>query len=89
VIKYDCRQEAISVNGGTPDVADIELEERVTKIEREIAILKTRVTQDSAVPLPWWEQVAGTFKDDAAHDEAMRLGRAYRREAQQETPEEK
>jgi len=72
----------------TSDVADIELEDRMTNIEREIAILKTRVTQNSAASLPWWEQVAGTFKDDAAHVEAMRLGRAYRL-AQKETPEEK
>lgn len=70
------------------NVADIELEDRVTNIEREIAILKTRVTQTPPAPRAWWEQVAGTFKDDAAHDEAMQLGRDYRL-AQKETLEEK
>ena len=28
--------------------------------------------------LPWWKQIIGTFADDPAHEEAMRLGREYR-----------
>lgn len=28
--------------------------------------------------IPWWEQIAGTFADSSAYDEAMRLGREYR-----------
>lgn len=27
---------------------------------------------------PWWQRIRGTFKDDPAYDEAMRLGREWR-----------
>ena len=51
----------------------IELETRVKKLENEVDLLKNRVEQTA-----WWEKIAGTFADDEAHEEAMRLGREYR-----------
>ena len=54
-----------------------ELEMRVTCLEKEIVLLKDRVEQNAA-PVPWWEKIAGTFANNDAHEEAMRLGREYR-----------
>ncbi len=42
-------------------------------MEAEIAWLKEQLQQLS--DQPWWEQVVGTFVNDATYDEAMRLGR--------------
>ncbi len=53
-----------------------ELEERVAYLEAEVARLKNKVEGDSS--RPWWEKITGTFADDPAYDEAMRLGREYR-----------
>ena len=54
-----------------------ELETRIKNLEHEMALLKMRVEQN-APQAAWWDKIAGTFKDDAAHEEAMRLGREYR-----------
>jgi hypothetical protein len=53
------------------------LEERVAHLETEVARLKNKVEKDLSSK-PWWEQIAGTFADNSAYDEAMRLGREYR-----------
>lgn len=53
-----------------------QLEERVAHLETEVARLKHKIEND--IPKPWWEQIAGTFADNSAYDEAMRLGREYR-----------
>jgi hypothetical protein len=42
-----------------------------------VAQLKNKV-EDEASSQPWWEQIAGTFADNWAYDEAMWLGREYR-----------
>jgi hypothetical protein len=54
-----------------------QLEERVAHLEAEVARLKNKVENNSS-SRPWWEQIAGTFADNSAYDEAMRLGREYR-----------
>ena len=54
-----------------------QLEERITEVERELAILKTRL-EGTNPSIPWWEQIAGTFHEDAIYEEAMSLGRQYR-----------
>lgn len=51
-----------------------QLEERLAHLEAEVARLKRKVEN----PSPWWEQIAGTFADNPAYDEAMHLGREYR-----------
>jgi hypothetical protein len=52
------------------------LQHRVQVIEQELAHLKRQmgVTDQR----PWWEQIWGTFANDPAFEEAMRLGREYR-----------
>ncbi len=54
-----------------------QLEERVAHLEAEVALLKHKVEKDAS-PRPWWEQIAGTFANNSAYDEAMRFGREYR-----------
>jgi outer membrane protein assembly factor BamD (BamD/ComL family) len=54
-----------------------QLEERVAHLEAEVAMLKNKVENDLAAK-PWWEEIAGTFSDNSAYDEAMQLGREYR-----------
>jgi hypothetical protein len=55
-----------------------QLEERLTLLEAEVARLKRKVESDSA-SIPWWEKIAGTFADNSSYDEAMQLGRKYRK----------
>ena len=59
-------------------MALLPLEERVALLESEVTQLKRVLNQGAAVRPPWWEQIAGTFANDPAFDEAMRLGREYR-----------
>ena len=40
--------------------------------------LKQERSEDAESSQPWWKPIRGTFKDDAAYAEAMRLGREYR-----------
>jgi hypothetical protein len=54
-----------------------QLEARVAYLEAEVARLKSKV-ENSTSPRPWWDQIVGTFADNSAYDEAMRLGREYR-----------
>lgn len=56
----------------------LQLEERVTVLEEEIARLKCLMPEFTPSVQPWWEQIAGGFADDPAFDEAMRVGREYR-----------
>ena len=65
-------------------MAQIELEERLTRLEAEVERLKSDRT-DVPARKPWWEQIRGTFKNDPAYVEAMRLGREWR---QSETPDD-
>lgn len=46
-------------------------------LETENTQLKNKIEVDRS-PKPWWEQIAGTFADNPAYNEAMRLGREYR-----------
>jgi hypothetical protein len=54
-----------------------QLEEQVTLLEAEVARLKRKV--ESASSTPWWAKIAGTFADNSSYDEAMQLGREYRK----------
>jgi hypothetical protein len=55
-----------------------ELETRVAILEAEVERLRAKVEPGGTLPTPWWQQIAGTFADDAAYEQAMKLGRAYR-----------
>ena len=59
-------------------MATVPLKERVEILEREVARLKSRLENTAPAGRPWWEQIAGTFADDPAFEEAVRLGREYR-----------
>lgn len=55
------------------------IEQRLTAVEQELARIKQQLQGETpSAPLPWWEQIFGTFADSEAHEEATRLGREYR-----------
>jgi hypothetical protein len=54
-----------------------QLEERLTLLEAEVDRLKRKI-EPNPTALPWWEKIAGTFAENSAYDEAMKLGREYR-----------
>lgn len=65
-------------------MTNIEIEKRLEILEAEIAVLKSKVeNKDATKATLWWKERIGTFADDPAHEEAMRLGREYR-EAQRD-----
>jgi hypothetical protein len=70
--------EAHTVKRRISIMAPIELETRLTVLEREVARLRSRVEGTGRPGAPWWEQIADTFADDPAHEKAMKLGRDYR-----------
>jgi hypothetical protein len=59
-------------------VASLTLKDRVAALETEVARLKAKLDEQEKGRLPWWEQIAGTFANDPAYEEAMRLGREWR-----------
>jgi hypothetical protein len=60
-------------------MTNTELENRLTAVETELALLKNKVEQKNGTSeMPWWKQHIGIFADDPMHEEAMRLGREYR-----------
>jgi hypothetical protein len=60
-----------------------QLEERLATLEQEMAQLKhVLADQGEKQPQPWWEKIAGSFADDPDFDEAERLGREWRKSAQ-------
>ncbi|MBX3296713.1 MAG: hypothetical protein KF762_13495 [Acidobacteria bacterium] len=59
-------------------MAQKNVDERMSSLEKELESLKEKVERLERKDLPWWKQMIGTFADDPAHVEAMRLGREYR-----------
>jgi hypothetical protein len=55
-----------------------EIERRLVELESEVARLKEVSGKSETGPSRWWEQIAGSFAGDPAHEDAMRLGRKYR-----------
>jgi uncharacterized small protein (DUF1192 family) len=41
-----------------------ELENRLSILEAEFALLKSKVEKKEETKEPWWEEIAGTFADD-------------------------
>ena len=56
-----------------------EIERRLLRLENEMSELKSRLAKESRTSGRWWEEIAGSFANDPAHAEAMRLGREYRK----------
>ena len=70
-------------------MATLSLEERLEALETQVKRLeKQYLFPASQSGLPWWEQIRGTFQDDPAYDEAMRLGREYRESLRPKADEE-
>jgi hypothetical protein len=60
-------------------MTNTELENRLSAVETELALLKSKVEQKNGTSeTAWWKKRMGVFADDPAHEEAMRLGREYR-----------
>lgn len=55
-----------------------QIEQRVAALEAEVNLLKQKLEAVTKPATPWWQQIVGTFADDPAFEEAMRLGREYR-----------
>jgi len=67
-----------------------EIEKRLAAIEREVAHLKQgHVAAAITHPVQVLEQIHGTFEDDAAFREAMRLGRRWRKGLRAKNPKAK
>ena len=55
------------------------LEVRLTTLEKEMALVKEQLAAvKPEEPVPWWDQVYGSFADSEGFEEAVRLGREYR-----------
>ena len=59
-------------------MAFADLEERLSRLETEVAALKQERAVAASDKKPWWEQISGVFKDCPEFEEAMRLGREWR-----------
>jgi hypothetical protein len=60
-----------------------QLEARLATLEEEMAQIKRLLIMKEESPqIPWWEKIAGSFADDPDFDEAERLGREWRKSAQ-------
>ena len=61
------------------------LANRVAALEEEVAQLKARLEKLAPSSSSWVDKIAGTFANDPAYEEAMRLGREWR-ESQHDEP---
>ncbi|MBI4531818.1 MAG: hypothetical protein HY709_09905 [Candidatus Latescibacteria bacterium] len=55
------------------------LQERLATVERDMHEVKAVLQRVDETQQPWWERLAGTFKDDPMFDEVVEAGHAYRR----------
>lgn len=67
----------MTLPGPTLD-ADMSLEERLQALEKDVADLKNALDVNAPGRNSWLNSL-GRFKDDGLFDEALRLGRAYRK----------
>ena len=63
----------------TMHMAVEKIEKRMAQLEQEVAALRKKL-DDLAGSGPWWERIAGSFRNDRIYQQAMRLGKQYRRE---------
>ena len=54
-----------------------QLEEKVISLEKEINQVKKILSINVKKSVPWWEEIAGTFADNLAFEEAVKLGNQY------------
>jgi hypothetical protein len=63
-------------------ISPLQIEERLGKLEAEVAQLKRATHNSLDQTKPWWEEIIGVFADEPAFEEAMTLGREYRQSCQ-------
>ena len=57
----------------------ITIEERLSILETEVNKLKVSFIPNPQPIKPWWEEIVGVFANDPAFDEAIAIGREYRK----------
>jgi hypothetical protein len=60
------------------NVSGADVRKRLAKLERQVAAIRNEL-EELTVSQPWWERIAGTFRNDPVYEQAMKLGRKYRR----------
>jgi hypothetical protein len=55
------------------------LEARIVALEREMREVKSALRTVSETEQPWWERLAGMFKDEQLFGEVVAEGQKYRR----------
>lgn len=55
------------------------VEERLSKLEAEVTQLKLSLLNSANNIKPCWENIVGVFADDPDFEEAIAIGREYRR----------
>ena len=57
-----------------------QLDRRVTVLERELRRMRSELrVARKASQKPWWQRLAGKFKNDPLFDQTIEAGKAYRR----------
>jgi hypothetical protein len=57
--------------------ANAKLEERITALERRLRKVQAQLKEVHQAPQrPWWEQLAGRFKNDPLFDEVVKASRS-------------
>lgn len=59
------------------------VEDRIMQLELKVRQLESNARADKTAQ-PWWENVAGAFKDDQVYSAAMKLGAEIRKADQPE-----
>jgi hypothetical protein len=63
-------------------MTQMEMETRIARLEQELNTVKAKIADIEKKEKPnraWWKDHVGIFADDPAHEEAMRLGREWRK----------
>jgi len=71
-----CIVVSLRVDGRSKAMAKVTLEQRVSRIEKELSQLKAAVSSEQGAP--WWRQIVGDFKGDKAFAEIVQMGRQIR-----------
>jgi hypothetical protein len=59
---------------------NVALEEHITALEQQMGNLQAELAEiRQQAQTPWWERLAGGFKDDPHFDTIIEAGKAYRR----------
>ena len=63
------------------------VEDRITQLEQKVRQLES-ISRTDTNALPWWERIAGAFKDDHVYAAAIKLGAEIRKADQPEVSAE-